>query len=153
MKQRIVALLAGFVFAIGLGIAGMTDPRKVIAFLDVTGAWDPSLAFVMIGAIGVHAIAARLARGRARPVLADTFTLPAQQRIDRRLLAGAALFGAGWGAAGFCPGPAIVSLAGLSSNALAFVFAMVFGVALCRWLPALHLRVMRGFPRQLRSDG
>lgn len=153
MKQRIVALTAGLVFAIGLGVSGMTDPRKVIAFLDVTGAWDPSLAFVMIGAIGVHALAAWWARRRARPVLADSFTLPGQRRIDRRLLAGAALFGAGWGAAGFCPGPAIVSLAGFSTSALLFFVAMVSGVALFRWFPALHLRVMRGSPRLPRSDG
>ena len=153
MRQRIVALLAGFVFAIGLGISGMTDPRKVIAFLDVTGTWDPSLALVMMGAIGVHAVAARWARGRARPVLAGTFTLPAQKRVDGRLLAGAALFGAGWGAAGFCPGPAIVALAGLSTAALVFFGAMVVGVALYRWLPVLRPAVTRRLSREVRIDG
>ena len=131
----------------------MTDPRKVIAFLDVTGAWDPSLAFVMMGAVGVHAIAAFWARGRARPVLAASFTLPLQQRVDGRLLAGAALFGAGWGASGFCPGPAIVALAGLSAGALVFVGAMVAGVALFRWLPARLPGMTRAFSSEVLRDG
>lgn len=153
MKPRVVSLAAGFVFAIGLGISGMTDPRKVIAFLDVTGAWDPSLAFVMMGAIGVHAIAAWWARHRARPILAASFTLPPRQRIDGRLLAGAALFGLGWGAAGFCPGPAIVAVAGLSTAALVFCGAMIVGVAFHRWLPALHLGARRAISTEVRGDG
>jgi uncharacterized membrane protein YedE/YeeE len=152
MRQRIVALIAGFVFAIGLGISGMTDPRKVIAFLDVTGAWDPSLALVMMSAIGVHAVAARWARGRARPILADSFALPVRRSIDGRLILGAALFGAGWGTAGFCPGPAIVALAGLSAGAFVFSGAMIVGIALYRWFPAIYLCATGERPREVPSD-
>jgi uncharacterized membrane protein YedE/YeeE len=153
MKPRIALGIAGFVFAVGLGISGMTDPRKVIGFLDVTGKWDPSLAFVMMGAIGVHALAAWWARRRLRPVLAASFKLPTLRRVDGRLLAGAALFGAGWGAAGFCPGPALVSLAGLSTGSLVFCSAMVLGAAAFRWLPALHLHSIRRWTREAPGDG
>jgi uncharacterized membrane protein YedE/YeeE len=117
-----VAFVAGVIFAAGLGLSGMTDPRNVLAFLDVTGAWDPSLALVMAGAIGVHALVAH----RVRPAPASAATA----RIDRRLILGAALFGLGWGVAGFCPGPAIVSLASFAPATLAFVAAMVAGMLL-----------------------
>jgi uncharacterized membrane protein YedE/YeeE len=144
VKQAAVAFAAGIVFAFGLGISGMTDPAKIIAFLDVTGAWDPSLAFVMAGAVGVHAVAAWIARRRARPILADRFDLPIARGIDARLVGGAALFGLGWGAAGYCPGPAIVVAVGLGAAPLAFFAAMVAGVALHRWAPSR---------RATRSDG
>jgi len=106
-----VSFLCGVVFAAGLALAGMTSPAKVIGFLDVGGAWDPSLALVMLGAIGVYLPVHRLVRRRARPLLAPQFYLPPEQPIDGRLLAGAAVFGVGWGLSGYCPGPALASLA------------------------------------------
>lgn len=112
-----IAFFCGVVFAVGLGLAGMTAPAKVIGFLHVTGAWDPSLALVMLGAIGVHVWFA-LRGGQA----------PAPGGVDARLLAGAALFGIGWGIAGYCPGPAVVSLVTLSPDVLAFVGAMLAGM-------------------------
>ena len=129
MKQKLVAFVAGVVFAVGLGISGMTNPAKVIGFLDVTGAWDPSLALVMAGAIGVHLVFAQWSRKAKRPVWADAFVLPERADVDVRLIAGAALFGLGWGTAGYCPGPALVSLIGLTSGALAFCASMVAGIA------------------------
>ena len=129
MKQKLVAFVAGVVFAVGLGISGMTNPAKVIGFLDVTGAWDPSLALVMAGAIGVHLGFAQWSRKAKRPLWADAFVLPERADVDVRLIAGAALFGLGWGTAGYCPGPALVSLVGLTSGALAFCASMVAGIA------------------------
>ena len=129
-RTDLVAFAAGLTFAVGLGISGMTQPAKVIAFLDVTGAWDPSLAFVMLGAIGVHLLFARRASSAAAPRFAPAFSLPLATGIDRRLLLGAALFGIGWGIAGFCPGPAVVSVVTLTPSALAFVAAMLVGMGL-----------------------
>ena len=128
-RPDVVAFLAGLTFAIGLGISGMTQPAKVIAFLDVTGAWDPSLAFVMLGAVGVHLVFARRLKTGAAPRFAPSFALPLTTGIDRRLLLGAALFGIGWGIAGFCPGPAVVSVVTLAPTALAFVAAMLIAMA------------------------
>ena len=128
-RTHVVAFVAGVTFAIGLGISGMTQPAKVIAFLDVAGAWDPSLAFVMLGAIGVHLVFARRVQSAAAPRFAPAFSLPLATGIDRRLLLGAALFGIGWGIAGFCPGPAVVSVVTLAPTAIAFVAAMLVGMA------------------------
>lgn len=128
MRTRITALLAGFVFAIGLAVGGMTDPLKVISFLDFTGDWDPSLAFVMGGAILVYAPVFRLVRGREAPRFDTRFHLPTRRDIDRRLLVGSALFGVGWGLGGFCPGPALVSTMSFSTDALVFVASMVAGM-------------------------
>ena len=129
MKQKVVAFVAGVVFAVGLGVSGMTNPAKVIGFLDVTGAWDPSLALVMAGAIGVHLVFAQWSKKAERPLWADAFVLPKRADVDGRLFAGAALFGLGWGTAGYCPGPALVSLVGVTSGALAFCASMVAGIA------------------------
>lgn len=129
MKQQLVTFFAGVVFAVGLGISGMTNPAKVIGFLDVTGAWDPSLALVMGGAIGVHLVFAQWSKRAQRPLWADAFVLPKRADVDGRLLAGAALFGLGWGTAGYCPGPALVSLVGLTTGALTFGAAMLAGIA------------------------
>ena len=129
MKQKLITFFAGIVFAVGLGISGMTNPAKVIGFLDVTGAWDPSLAFVMGGAIGIHVLVAQWAKKAQRPLWADAFVLPTRADIDGRLLAGAALFGLGWGTAGYCPGPALVSLVGLTTGALTFCASMIAGIA------------------------
>ena len=132
MKRAAAAFLVGLVFGAGLLVSGMTDPSKVIAFLDVTGAWDPSLALVMGAAVAVFAVLYRLARKRARPLLAAGFVQPSQRGIDARLVIGALLFGAGWGLAGFCPAPAIVSATFGDSRVWAFVAAMVAGVAMSR---------------------
>jgi len=118
-------LLAGFLFAIGLAVSGMTLPSKVTGFLDITGAWDPSLAYVMGGAVAVYAVAYQLRRRRRRPLFAPTFADAPASPVDARLLVGSALFGVGWGLAGYCPGPALVSLATGSTHAIVFCVAMV----------------------------
>jgi uncharacterized protein len=133
MKRGAVAFLAGFVFSAGLCVSGMTQPSKVLAFLDVTGAWDPSLAFVMIGAIGVAAIAFRVSARRGPPVPAGASrSPPSSGGIDAGLLVGAATFGVGWGLSGLCPGPAVVSLASGQIGALVFVGSMMIGMAIHR---------------------
>ncbi|MCR9160119.1 MAG: DUF6691 family protein [Nannocystaceae bacterium] len=124
----LASLLSGLVFAIGLAVGGMTDPNKVLSFLDVTGAWDPSLAFVMGGAIVVYAPIYHRFTRRTRPLLQPEFYLPIRQSIDLRLVAGGMLFGVGWGLGGFCPGPAIVSVASLRGDVLTFVAAMFAGM-------------------------
>ncbi len=136
----VIQFIVGLVFGTGLIVAGMADPAKVLAFLDLgaipAGGWDPSLLFVMAGGIGVTMIGYRLVFGRGRPLLADRFVLPSAQRPDLRLVTGAALFGIGWGLAGFCPGPALVSILTGGLPALVFVAAMLAGMALARRLPA-----------------
>ena len=122
------SLISGLVFGIGLIVAGMTDPSKVIGFLDLAGAWDPSLAFVMGGAIAVGMIAFRFASRRERSLLGDVMRLPSAKHIDRRLVLGGMAFGAGWGLAGYCPGPALASLASGGSKPLIFVGAMIAGM-------------------------
>ncbi len=120
----------GLLFGWGLMIAGMTDPAKVLGFLDLAGAWDPSLAFVMGGAIAVGVFAFAAARKRTTSLLGGALHLPTSRDIDWRLVIGALLFGAGWGLAGFCPGPAIVSMAAGQPKALLFVVAMLAGMAI-----------------------
>ena len=134
MSHRITEFLAGLVFGLGLLLSGMTDPGKVQGFLDLAGAWDPSLAFVMGGAVLVGIAAFAVARRRTRTFLGGALHLPQSTDIDRRLVAGALLFGAGWGLAGFCPGPALVTAAMLEPKAVLFVAAMLAGMALYeRW--------------------
>lgn len=130
MMGILISLLTGLVFGIGLIVSGMTDPSKVLGFLDLAGPWDPSLALVMGGAIAVGALAFRLARGRTRSLLGDPMRLPAAIQLDRRLLVGALAFGAGWGLAGFCPGPALASLATGGAKPAIFTAAMVTGMIL-----------------------
>lgn len=125
---RLIALAAGLLFGIGLIASGMTDPAKIKGFLDVTGAWDPSLAFVMAGAIGVGLVGFALARRRARAWDGEPIALPTRTTLDARLIVGGVLFGIGWGWAGFCPGPAWVAMASGSSAALLFVVAMLAGM-------------------------
>ena len=120
-RRNLLALLSGLVFAAGLGLSGMTKPAKVVGFLDVSGDWDPSLLFVMAGAISVYAVAVALARRRGTPLFAPSFVWPSLKDIDTRLVGGAAIFGVGWGLSGWCPGPALVSVASLSREALVFV--------------------------------
>lgn len=129
---HVVVFAVGVLFALGLGISGMTQPQKVVGFLDILGSWDPSLMFVMIGAIGVHMISYRLIRKRSSPVLTADWHVPVEKRIDSKLLLGAALFGIGWGIAGYCPGPAITSLANFEAQPLIFVGSMIFGMLLLR---------------------
>lgn len=124
------ALLAGFVFGIGLLLSGLADPSKVLAFLDLAGNWDPSLLFVMGGALLVAAPAFAWLTRRGRTLDGAPLQLPAKGRIDRRLVLGSLVFGAGWGLAGYCPGPALVSLAWGGLEPLLFVGAMVAGMAL-----------------------
>ena len=130
----VVAALAGVIFGLGLLISGMATPAKVIAFLDVSGAWDPSLAFVMAGAIGVHAPFVWLARRRKAPLFEAAFHWPTVQSIDPRLLAGAAIFGIGWGISGYCPGPALVSIGAGTTQILVFVAAMLASTLVTRAL-------------------
>lgn len=128
------AFLSGVVFALGLGIAGMTQPDKIIGFLDITGDWDPDLLLVMVGAIVVTALSFWRILGRARPVAAQKFGLPERRAIDARLVVGAALFGVGWGVGGLCPGPALVSLVTGAPSVWVFVFSMLVGMKLFQWL-------------------
>ena len=125
----ISAAIAGLVFGLGLVISGMTDPAKVQNFLDVAGIWDPSLAFVMGGAIAVGLPGYWLVRRRAAPLFGGNFAAQPSSSIDRRLVAGSAIFGIGWGLAGFCPGPAVASLALGAPGTLAFIPAMIAGIA------------------------
>lgn len=128
------SFLAGLVFGLGLIVSGMTDPAKVLGFLDLAGAWDPSLALVMGGAVVVGLFAFAAARRRERSLLGAPMRLPAARTIDARLIAGAILFGAGWGLAGFCPGPGLVAMAMGYDKALVFVAAMAAGMAVYAWV-------------------
>lgn len=125
-----VSLVAGLAFGAGLVLSGMTQPAKVHGFLHFFGRWDASLAFVMGGAVMVNALAWQLARRRMKPLLAERFSLPARSDLDPKLLAGAGLFGVGWGLGGFCPGPALTSLASGAMQPLVFVLAMLLGLGL-----------------------
>lgn len=127
--QLLIALMSGLLFGLGLIISGMTDPSKIIGFLDLAGDWNPSLAFVMCGAILVGLVAFRFAGNRPTAILGDAMRLPTARHIDRRLVLGGLAFGAGWGLAGYCPGPALASLATGSSEPIIFVIAMLAGMA------------------------
>ena len=134
MKSAVTSFFAGVVFALGLGISGMTRPIKVIGFLDFFGQWDASLAFVMIGAIAVYFVAYRISRTMSSPVLEAKFSIPSRADFDSRLIAGAAVFGVGWGLGGFCPGPAITSLASGAAPVAVFVASMAAGIYLHGWI-------------------
>ena len=125
-----IALLSGLVFGIGLIVSGMTDPAKIKGFLDLAGAWDPSLAFVMAGAIVLAAVAFARARRHKRSWVGAPIEIPSDRTIDRRLVAGGVLFGVGWGIGGFCPGPALVALGSGMGSAGIFVAAMLIGMVL-----------------------
>lgn len=133
MKRGILAALAaGALFGFGLAMSGMTDPRRVLGFLDLFGNFDPTLALVLGGAVTTTALLFRPVLRRGRPVLASAFQLSSLDHVDRQLLGGAALFGVGWGLAGYCPGPALAGLGILSTEALWFVPAMLAGALLHR---------------------
>ncbi|MBO9716766.1 MAG: YeeE/YedE family protein [Pseudoxanthomonas sp.] len=133
-KLTLAALAAGALFGIGLAMSGMTDPRRVLGFLDLFGDFDPTLLFVLGGAVATTMLLFRVVLRRGRPLLADTFRLSPLKHVDRRLLGGAAIFGIGWGLAGYCPGPALAGLGVGSIEALWFVPAMVAGLLLQRWV-------------------
>jgi len=130
MKSTIAAFAIGLLFGLGLCVSGMILPSKVKGFLDIAGNWDPSLAFVMGGAIGVGLIAFRFARAGSRALLGADMRLPTNDRIDAPLLIGSSIFGIGWGLAGVCPGPAIVDLGFLDPQIVVFILAMLAGMAL-----------------------
>ncbi len=134
MKAIASAVGAGALFGVGLAVSGMTKPSKVVGFLDVAGAWDPSLMFVMLGAIAVHFVAHRLVTKRPSPLFDTRFHLPTRKDIDARLVLGAALFGVGWALAGFCPGPALVTAASGATAAIVFVAGMTVGIKIEHWL-------------------
>jgi uncharacterized membrane protein YedE/YeeE len=128
--HSVFALLSGIVFGLGLILAGMSNPRKVLSFLDITGLWDPSLIFVMAGAIGVGIIAFTIAKKRTKAFLGDVMHMPTKQDIDRKVIVGGLVFGIGWGIAGICPGPALVLLGAGSKQGVIFLIAMLIGIVL-----------------------
>ena len=133
--QRATALLAGLVFGVGLTISGMVNPAKIINFLDLAGRWDATLIFVMGGGLIVTLVGYHFIFARSRPLFDTSFHLPTLLKVDRRLVVGSALFGLGWGLSGFCPGPAVASLAFGHVESLAFVVAMGAGALLARLVP------------------
>ena len=133
MKQ-LSAFFCGWLFAIGLGIAGMTQPAKIIGFLDVAGTWDASLMLVMGGAVTLGLVSFPLVLRRRAPILEEHFLLPEKSTIDRRLVSGAALFGVGWGLSGYCPGPALVSLVTGNPSLIVFVLSMLAGLGIGQWV-------------------
>ena len=139
-RQLAVALFAGALFGAGLAISGMADPQRVRGFLDLFGRWDPTLAFVMGGALMPMAIAWRFRKRMTAPLLAVEFSVPTRRDLDVRLVGGAAVFGVGWGVAGLCPGPAIADLAIAPGPAAIFVLAMLGGMGVYRLLPAAPAR-------------
>ena len=128
--QRVIEFILGLLFGVGLLVSGMTDPGKVLGFLDLAGAWDPSLAFVMGGAILVGVAGFAVAKKRTSSFLGSAMHLPTSRDIDRRLIIGSLTFGAGWGLAGFCPGPGLVTMGSGEPKAALFVVAMLGGMAL-----------------------
>ncbi len=132
--MNIAGLIAGLIFGLGLVISGMADPAKVLNFLDVAGTWDPSLAFVMGGAIAVTLPGYALLRRRETPLFAQRFSWPTRNDMDAPLLSGAAMFGLGWGLSGFCPGPALTAITLAAPGTLVFVPAMLVGMALARFV-------------------
>jgi uncharacterized protein len=133
MKQTGIALLSGVLFGLGLGLSQMIDRDRVLGFLDVTGIWDPTLLFVLGGAVGVSIIAFRFVLRMPHPILAGSFQLPKRKDIDRTLIMGAAIFGVGWGIAGYCPGPGITALVLGLWNPVLFVVAMIAGSLTYQW--------------------
>lgn len=136
----IITFLSGLIFAVGLGISGMTQPHIVRGFLDVFGNWDPRLLGVMVGAIFVHATAFRFIKKRISPLLEETFQLPSKKDIDGRLILGAAIFGIGWGWAGICPGPGLVALLSGDVRFILFIGALLIGMITFQFVQRKFLR-------------
>jgi uncharacterized membrane protein YedE/YeeE len=142
MKNSLAAFAVGFVFAIGLGISGMTQPQKVVGFLDLFGNWDPSLIFVMVGAIAVHFVTYKIIRKRKSPLLASVWHVPTKKQITPALIIGSFIFGVGWGIGGYCPGPAIASAASFDSRVFIFLASMVAGMYLFKVIDS-KLRIQK----------
>lgn len=138
MAKNLVGLLTGLIFGFGLALSGMTQPEKVLGFLDVAGRWDPSLLFVLGGAVGVTVIAFHFILRRKRPVLDSRYYFSAEAHIDRPLVLGAILFGIGWGIGGYCPGPAVTLIAAPSWELWVFLPAMLLGIFLQKYWAAAH---------------
>ncbi|ABI60732.1 YeeE/YedE family protein [Nitrosomonas eutropha] len=153
MLILIAALLSGLIFGLGLILSGMTDPAKVLAFLDVAGSWDPSLALVMLGAISIGFLAFRAAKQRGQTLLSAPLHLPVSHTIDRRLILGSLLFGAGWGLAGLCPGPSLVLAASGHSGAIIFMMAMLLGMIIFDRLEKYRQAVSKPNDRQQKNIG
>ena len=132
--SKIISLVSGIVFGVGLVISEMINPEKVLGFLDLFGNWDPSLAFVMIGALIVSSPLFHIIKNKEKPLFAEKFNYSNNKEVNNRLIVGSALFGAGWGLGGLCPGPAISSIALININSITFVFAMCFGFYLVKFL-------------------
>jgi uncharacterized membrane protein YedE/YeeE len=146
MSDIFVGLTAGFIFGLGLCLSGLADPALVLGFLDVAGAWNPTLLFVMGAGLIVTLIGYRLVLGRDRPLFSPRFNLPTSTAIDSPLISGAVIFGIGWGLAGYCPGPAVVSLASGRPEVVVFATAMITGMIAVRWMrasPAAQPKVLR----------
>lgn len=135
--KALSSLIAGILFALGLGLSGMMNPQKVRGFLDITGEWDPALAFVMVGAIAIYAVAFRFIIKREKPLCYSSFSLPTKKELEWPLLIGSGVFGVGWGFAGICPGPALASISTLRLDLLIFVVMMILGL----WLGAKLLKL------------
>ena len=144
--RALSAFFVGLLFGLGLLVSGMAQPSKVLGFLDVFGTWDPSLAFVMGGALVVTHFGFRWVTGHDQPIFADRFALPTANQIDTRLLAGATLFGIGWGLAGYCPGPALVAIGSLQTEVLIFAGAMFAGFFINEWLAPANTESTVGNP-------
>ena len=132
--SKIISLISGIIFGVGLVISEMINPEKVLGFLDLFGNWDPSLAFVMIGAFIVSSPLFHIIKNKEKPLFAEKFNYSNNKEVNNRLIVGSTLFGAGWGLGGLCPGPAISSIALININSITFVFAMFFGFYLVKFL-------------------
>ncbi|MBE9224367.1 YeeE/YedE family protein [Phormidium sp. LEGE 05292] len=135
MKEQLTILLSGLLFGLGLGLSQMIDRDRVLGFLDVTGVWDPTLLFVLGGAVTVTVIAFRFILSRSQPILANDFHLPTKKDIDKPLIIGAIIFGIGWGIAGYCPGPGITALVLGIWNPILFMIAFIVGSLAYKWYP------------------
>jgi len=140
MMSKIVSCISGIIFGVGLSVSNMINPEKVLGFLDIFGLWDPSLIFVMLGAIIISAPVFFLFRSKNKPLFADYFTLPTLKSIDKNLIIGSSIFGVGWGMVGFCPGPAISSLALLNTYSLFFVLSLLGGFLLTEFVNRIIIR-------------
>lgn len=134
MKKTIIAFVVGFIFALGLGLSGMTNPNKVVGFLDLFGSFDPSLIFVMIGAIVVHFITYRIIRKRSSPVFEKEWLVPTKKDITPALILGSFIFGVGWALGGYCPGPALTSLSSFQTQPFIFIASMAVGMILFKFI-------------------
>ena len=140
MMSKIVSCFSGIIFGVGLSVSNMINPEKVLGFLDIFGLWDPSLIFVMMGAIIISAPVFFLFRSKNKPLFVDKFTMPTLKSIDKNLIVGSGTFGVGWGLVGFCPGPAISSLALLNTYSLFFVLSLLGGFLLTEFVNRIIIR-------------